>query len=351
MKSMGRFISELQSRVPHTTIVIAFMVGALLGVGGTLLLSSQQPSSKPKALRESDFATARSQYEFIDPLIGTRGVGQPEKYDAIKKQVSAFIESRSPELQIASVDFRDINESAGFVVNPTEMYTPASLNKVPVMMAYYKLAESDPTILSHTLYYSGEKDSNSVEEIKSPVQLTPGKSYPIGTLIEHMIRYSDNNAADLLNQYLKDSNHLSTYAAVFGDLGVDPQVLTAYTDNMTVQNYSMFLRALYNATYLARDGSEAALALLSKSDFAAGIESGVPNSVTVAQKFGEVRMTDAQGTFLGKEIHNCGIVYYPLHPYLLCIMTKNTTDDIATVENDIAQISRIVYTGMEKLYP
>lgn len=348
---MKKRLGDMPSvRVANIVTLTAFIAGTALGVLATLFIHSQQPVSKPKALRESDFPTARSEYRFIDPLISLKGVGPSEKYNPIEKQITSFIADH-PELLVASVDFRDINEPGGFVVNPDEKYTAASLNKVPVMMAYFKIAETDPSIFSRELYYSGENDSNSVEEIKSAVQLTPGKRYTIEQLIEHMIRYSDNNAADLLTLNLKNANQLATYAAVFSDLGTDPKVLSAYTDNMTVQNYSMFLRALYNATYLNRTSSEAALTLLSQTDFTAGIESGVPNDVPVAQKFGEVRMTDELGTFLGKQIHNCGIVYYPEHPYLLCIMTKGKTGDISRLESDIAQISRIIYAGMEKLHP
>jgi beta-lactamase class A len=166
-----------------------------------------------------------------------------------------------------------------------------------------------------------------------------------------MIRYSDNNAVDLLTEHLKETNHVDAYTAVFADLGIDPSVLEKYTDNVTTQKYSMFLRSLYNATYLTQDASEHAMRLLAETDFSEGIESGVPNDVLVAQKFGEARMTDSHGTLLGKEINNCGIVYYPGHPYLLCIMTKKSGDDNAGLEGEIASMSRIIYKNMQDLYP
>ena len=245
-------------------------------------------------------------------------------------------------------------------MNPSELYTPASLNKVPLMMAYYKIAEANPAILSQNITYTGATNDDDIEEIKSAVQLTPGTTYTVEELIEHMIRYSDNNAANLLLQYLTDTSNLSAYVAVFSDLGADQTVLsentdnattTGDTDNMTVGEYSVFLRALYNAAYLDRDDSERALQLLSETDFTEGIESGVPNGVLVAQKFGEVRLVSSSGTLLGKELHNCGIVYYPDHPYLLCIMTKATGDNIPALESDIASISSIVYKNMQTLYP
>jgi beta-lactamase class A len=329
-----------------------FFLGCLITGGVFLLAQSQQVLSKATGLRESDISIAPSPYKFIDPLIGVKGANNSAKFSDLSRQVQAFIDDQKNNgLIIATVDFRDINESGGFVLNPGEQYVPASLNKVPVMMAYYKLAEKEPSVLSAEIPYVGINDHNKVEEIKSSVQLTPGVTYTVQQLIEHMIRYSDNNAADLLLENLKHINQYGVYTTIFSDMGIDPGVLDSYTDNMTAQKYAIFLRSLYNATYLSRDDSERALQLLSKTDFSEGIESGVPNNILVAEKFGEVRMTDSNGTLLGKEINNCGIIYYPEHPYLLCVMTKGTGDDIKGLENDIASISRIVYKGMQNLYP
>jgi beta-lactamase class A len=194
-------------------------------------------------------------------------------------------------------------------------------------------------------------DHNSVQEISSAVRLVPGNTYTVRQLVEHMIRYSDNNAADLLYAYLKDTNHLDVYQGIFSDLGIDPKVLTTYADTLTIQKYSIFLRVLYNATYLDRENSESALTLLSETDFSEGIESGVPNNTLVSEKFGEVRMVDVNGALIGKEVNNCGIVYYPEHPYLLCIMTKGEGDNVKNLEAVIGSISRIIYKGMQTLYP
>jgi beta-lactamase class A len=332
----------------------AFLGGVVCAIIASLMWQYFEPASKPKALRESDIPTSHTGYKFIDPLIGLSGADSPPKYGGIKNQVAAYVESQKASgLIIASVNFRDINESGGFVLNPKELYTPASLNKVPEMMAYYKISETvDPTIFSHQIEYPVSMgDHNSVQEISSAVRLVPGNTYTVRQLVEHMIRYSDNNAADLLYAYLKDTNHLDVYQGIFSDLGIDPKVLTTYADTLTIQKYSIFLRVLYNATYLDRENSESALTLLSETDFSEGIESGVPNNTLVSEKFGEVRMVDVNGALIGKEVNNCGIVYYPEHPYLLCIMTKGEGDNVKNLEAVIGSISRIIYKGMQTLYP
>jgi beta-lactamase class A len=219
------------------------------------------------------------------------------------------------------------------------------------MMAYLALSEIHPTILRDEITYTGTTDSTSVQDIKSPVSLTPGATYTVADLIEHMIRNLDNNAVDLLMKHLKDTNNLDTYTEVYCDLGIDPKVLLTYTDNITPRQYLIFLRSLYNSTYLSRIDSEKALALMAETDFTGGISAGLPAGVKVAQKFGEVRMTDTDGNQVGKEINNCGIIYYPKHPYMLCVMTKAQGNDIAGLEETISTISRLIYTDMQKRYP
>ena len=318
-----------------------------------MLFQTQLNASTVKAFRESNISnTTHSQYTFIDPLLMIKGVNNSPAYASMKAQVASYIAKQQANgLFSASVDFRDIDVPDGFTLSGSQMYTPASLDKVPLMMAYYKIAETDPTILSKEIEYPGTTDADSTESIKSTVQLTPGATYTIEELIEHMIRYSDNNATDLLKDYLNTTNNAGAYTTVFSDLGIDPSTINDYTDNMTVVQYSVFLRALYNATYLNWDDSEHALQLLSETDFSAGIESGVPNDTLVAQKFGEVKLVDSSNKLLGRELNNCGIIYYPDHPYLLCIMTRATGDNIQALENEVESISNIVYTGMQKLYP
>lgn len=343
-----------RNRVLSLVAIGCFLAGVLIGGAAVVLLQTRQAASGITAFRESDISnTTHSQYTFIDPLITIKGINNSSSYNDVKAQVASYIASQQVNgLFSASVDFRDINVPGGFTINGSQMYTPASLDKVPLMMAYYKLSETDPSILSQEITYPvGSTDADSIETIKSTEQLIPGTTYTIEQLIEHMIRYSDNNATDLLKDYLNNTNNAGAYTTVFSDLGIDPSTVNDYTDNMTVVQYSIFLRALYNATYLNWNDSEHALQLLSETDFSEGIESGVPNDALVAQKFGEVKLTDNSGNLVGRELNNCGIIYYPDHPYLLCIMTKATGDNIQALESELESISKIVYSGMQKLYP
>jgi hypothetical protein len=61
--------------------------------------------------------------------------------------------------------------------------------------------------------------------------------------------------------------------------------------------------------------------------------------MVVAHKFGEMSAPD--GTV---QLNDCGIVYKPDQPYLICVMTKGTNyDSLVTV---ISHISNMVYTSV-----
>ncbi len=129
---------------------------------------------------------------------------------------------------------------------------------------------------------------------------------------------------------------------------VDPQDTFEYLNVtlpssglLTAKQYGTFFRILFNSSYLDYDDSEKALSLLNDSTFVQGLRAGVPTNVQVAHKFGE-RWDYGNSE---KELHDCGIVYYPGHPYLLCVMTQGTNfDDMASA---IANISRFVYMQVD----
>lgn len=100
---------------------------------------------------------------------------------------------------------------------------------------------------------------------------------------------------------------------------------------------------LYNSTYLPRESSQEILTFLSHSSFTAGLVAGVPDTTTVAHKFGERAIDPGQNI---SQLHDCGIVYVPRQPYILCVMTQGYDyDELAKV---IAEVSRRTYDAVTK---
>ena len=94
--------------------------------------------------------------------------------------------------------------------------------------------------------------------------------------------------------------------------------------------------------------SEKALELLDKTDFPQGIDAGTPPNINVADKFGERDFADAGGKIYSRELHDCGIIYYPEYNYLLCIMTKGR--DLSELADVIKDISSLTYNTIDGWY-
>ncbi len=121
----------------------------------------------------------------------------------------------------------------------------------------------------------------------------------------------------------------------FQEIGlIDPKDRVEAT--ITVRGYASLFRILFNASYLNVENSEKVLSWLSETEYRSGLVAGVPADVKVAHKFGERLYANDI-----KELHDCGIIYFPENPYLLCVMTRGS--DFAALEALISEISRILY--------
>ncbi len=275
-------------------------------------------------------------FKLINPLLECDNY-QPSHINSVVRletDVQDFIQQVKDQKKatFVSVYFRDLNFGPWMGINEKENFAPASLLKVPIMIAALKKAEEDRSFLQKKVKYTEHLDKNVVPNILDTHLVKLGNSYTIEDLIERMIEYSDNEAKELLLQNLDQSFILK----VMSDIGINTSVNMS-SDFVSVRDYSNFFRLLYNATYLDRDLSEKALQILSKTKYDKGFLAGLPKGTMVAHKFGERAYTDSDI----KQLHECGIVYFAGSPYLLCIMTRGTDfDQLATV---LAGISAIVY--------
>lgn len=300
--------------------IVIFGAGAVLGWFG------HQVPPPTHALRETG-------YEFINPILLCNldsSIPQNENA-ALEKTLQDYI-SRSASKDVGVYYLKPgAGKWAG--INENESFSPASMLKVPIMTAVLRDAEEHPDVLSKKFVYDGSTDNNAQEDIKPAHPLLPG-SYTIKELLQSMIGDSDNNATGILAGSLTPDE----FNNIYSDLGIAAPSVNGPIDFMSPKSFTLFLRLLYNATYLSRDDSQMALKLMSQSDFPQGLRAGVPAGVTVASKFGERSTGDAPNA---KELHDCGIVYASSGPYFLCVMTRGS--DFSALAAEIAGISKLVF--------
>lgn len=280
-------------------------------------------------------------YRFTSPLLDCEIAAdrtEGSELQPFKFKIQEIIARRTDagDADHVAMYFRHLDSGASFNIDAQEKFIPASLLKVPVMIAWLKRAERDPAVLGRTFRFDSATDWSASQTIKPRETLTPGAFYTVDNLIFRMIAYSDNNAWRLLLDNI-DTRELD---AIVADLNVDFDPSQAAMDSMSVKAYSSFYRVLYNATYLNREMSEKALQYLSSADFRDGIAAGMPAGVTVASKFGEKTLTES-GI---RELHEFGIVYHPRGAYLLGIMTKGR--DFTRLASVLRDISAEVYGEM-----
>ena len=284
----------------------------------------------------------------VSPLLAcTVSENKPSReFTPLKTVIQNVIDSKKTDdiLIDISVYFRDLATGNWTGIGENKQYSPASLFKIPILIAYFKKAETDPSILQEQIQYQTNFPQDIPQIIKPVQTLTLGQFYAIDQLLKQMIVDSDNISEELLLSHL-DMNYIQE---VFSDLGLNPSIFSENADTMSAKSFSLFFRILYNATYLNRVMSEKTLELLTRSNFTKGITAGLPKNIKIAHKFGErTYVSPTTKTVIVRQLHECGIIYIPNKPYLLCVMTKGT--DYEKLEDIMKSISHGVYTYMTSL--
>ncbi len=289
----------------------------------------------PKSFR--DVTDLSEGYTFIDPLLFCADrdlTGQTAAFSQrLESEITAVVNAHkeSGAIKDASVLYRDLSNGPRITVNNELASAPASLLKVPLALSIHRRAAADPTFLQRKVMMN-IPDQNGGEYFAASRKAEPGKEYTIEQLLEFSVVDSDNNATDLLIMQLTEDELRNSYE----DLGIKVPVDDPSNYTMNVGVYSSFFRILYNASYLSRADSEKFLEQISHSSFTQGIVAGLPSGIVVSHKFGEHQAGDGL-----KQLHDCGIVYRPNNPYLLCVMTQGS--DFEKLAGTIADISKTVW--------
>lgn len=244
-------------------------------------------------------------------------------------------------VSMISVYFRDLNNGPWIGRHEKEEYIPASLAKLPVVIACYRLADSVPDFLSRRIVYEGLDEERDPGFVNPESNMQRGKAYTVDELILRVAKFSDNAAANLLMKALPPRQ----LQQVYFDLGIDPRRLATGEFSLSPKEYSAFFRILYNASYLSKRLSEQALQYFAQSTFELGLVAGVPDGTPVSHKFGVLEQASLAAP-PRLQLHDCGIVYHPQRPYLLCVMTSG--DDYVNMAAAIAAVSRLAYQEVDR---
>lgn len=286
-----------------------------------------------------------NKYKLVNKSLncGNEKVISKVNYAAMRNRLNLFIDSKKTlgELSNASIYFLDLEDGPMMGINENDNFSSASLLKLPVVMALYKLNEEKyPGLLERKIKFSIDREHKQNNQYyKSPIKLEQGKDYAINDLIFNALVYSDNLSIELLMNYLVNlTGNDEIIFQTLKDVGLTAPEETSDKD-ISTRSYASLFKILYNASYLNTESSEKLLSVLLESGFNKGIATGIPENVKLANKFGERKSGEEV------QLHDCGVVYYPENPYLLCIMTSGI--DYKKLESVISNISDIVYSEVD----
>jgi beta-lactamase class A len=245
----------------------------------------------------------------------------------LRQELQAYA---NPQGDSIGVYFEYLPSGNSIGINSNEVFFGASLLKLPVAMKVYKLIEEDTlnadqklTIQQHDI----DKGFGDLWKRGAGAQIT------LGETLRFSVASSDNTADKLLRDLVKPR----PVSDVFDYLDIPTDLQSEYGAGVTAKGFSSVLRALYLSSYLSYEHSNGLLQAMTTSPYTDRIVAGVPQGVSVAHKVG---IYEEPGAGTGQVHSDCGIVYVPKRPYMLCIMSK--ADVVASTERMHA-ISKMVY--------
>jgi len=315
-------------------VFLSLLAFTLVGAGW---LAGNAFATKPPREATRPLRDISRELQLVEPLLAVGDFELLRDFDSLKRTLEQDISKYKTEKSVkrVSVYYRDLESGRWMGIDENELYAPASMYKVALMITLLKAAQTNPQLLNTQLVFRGSP--NILGEAEPVPRLRVGESYSVSELLNYLIVYSDNDAKNLLHTIVSPKAERE----VFTDLGLTPPASNDTGDSLSAKEYSIFFRILFNGTYIWPTFSERALKLLSQPEFTAGLVAGVPKEVTTAHKFGRRVFDATKTTPVKEELHDCGNIYLKDRPYFLCVMTEGWSDIV--LSGIISDISKTVY--------
>ncbi len=223
----------------------------------------------------------------------------------------------------------DTKSNFRVAINDTEMFTAASVNKIPILAALYigiQNGEIDPdqviTVQQEDIQDYG---SGSIRYDGA------GSTYTIKTLGRLMMQQSDNTAAYIL------ANHIIGMDTIQSLLNEWGMIQTDMINNKTANNdVFKIMKKIYQGNIANPAYTQEMLAFFKDTEFEDRIPGLLPKTVQVYHK-------------IGSEIgfmHDMGVVVAPNITYYIGILTSDITNEKEATKL-MAEISKLIYDYMK----
>ncbi|MEK7096288.1 MAG: serine hydrolase [Patescibacteria group bacterium] len=242
---------------------------------------------------------------------------------------SSLNEYTSSAKDKVGIYFEYLPSGTSIGINDKKEIRLSSLAKVPTVMATYKLIEQDK-LTEDKLLVIQEQHRDS--QFGSLWRKEPGDKITVSEAARLAIIESDNTAHNLLLANLPGGE----IDKVYSSLDIPLNKSDGGYPIISAKSYSSILRSLYLSSYLSREYSNKILEIMTGTIYKDKVPALLPSSVKVAHKVGVYqRQPPAISAY-----SDCGIIYVPNRPYLVCMMIEGTENDAVRY---MSETSKIIY--------
>lgn len=269
----------------------------------------------------------------------------PASASDLASSLSPLIEAHEGQVAVA---IRHLESGEQFVWRDDVVQPTASLIKLPVMVAAYRMADRGELDLAAAITLT-EPDKVPGSGILTD-QFSPGLSLSVRDVIRLMIRYSDNTATNLVVDRIGLASTATTMETLGfpetrlnskvyrGDTSISPERSKLYgLGSTTARETVELLERIHKGTAASADSCKAMVDHLFACDDKAMLVSQLPKNTRVAHKSGAVSESRC----------DAGIIYGTTGPFVICVLTTGNKDRSWHDENRahvlIGKIARIAF--------
>ena len=253
-------------------------------------------------------------------------------FEPLKQGIQSYLQEQDIS---ASVYVENLRNGVSMGINEDYGYFPASLNKLPIAILIMQKVEDGKLSLDSMLSI----EDNDKTDSYGTLYLTKEKQLPVRVLLEKMLKESDNTAFNVLFDHVDRSvlARLLDYYNLKENVEYPFKRLEYESGTNLVTPILMYniFSSLYLSTVLYAKDAEYILSLLSDTDFDIRRIANLPESVTIAHKFGEYYLDD------NKLFHDCGLMYVGQSRIFYCIMIKNV--EVENAKESIRYLVSYIY--------
>ncbi|GEM_PF-385099 len=347
--SLNKTTKPASTPIRRRTIAIAFFA---LGMGAMVAVLSLKSNDESKSLQGQQLGSPDDVslykirrlkgFQNIQPVIAIVPQQESSRMQPLKTEMMQMIDSLRQENIVTNVSvfFKEFDNGDWISINEPELYHPASLMKVPLMLSVLKAAEATPGLLTQRLVFDKASDRADFTQHFSAPTIKIGESYSVHDLLFYAAAHSDNLATNLLSSNIE----VGRVTNLFENIGLVKPEMDNIDYRMNTRDYSRFMETIFNSAFLGPEYSEYAAEMLANCSFKEGFAKGLPKDVRIWHKFGEYVKPGVEA-----ELHESATIFLDGKPFLLTVMTRGKDlDQLAKVLQLIA--NRVAKRTIENGY-